>query len=137
MSSLSKSGVQFWPPSVVFQTPPATPPKYHVSGSPGTPSIASARPPRNGPICRHCIPLKSFSSIAPGGVGFGVAVGDFVGDGVCPPSFGGGLTAEVVKQTKASAAENRERKIDEIIRLRWKACRAVQLESRMIGLGIC
>jgi hypothetical protein len=45
-------------------------------------------------------------------------VGDFVGDGVWPPSFGGGLTAKVVKQTKTSAAENRKRKMDEIIRLR-------------------
>src|SRR5437879_13275999 len=97
MSSLSKSGVQFCPPSDVFQTPPATPPKYQVSDSPGTPSIASARPPRNGPICRHCIPLNNFSSIAPGGTGFGVAIGDFVGDGACPPSFVGGVTAKVLK----------------------------------------
>src|SRR6266404_4293717 len=118
MSCLSKSGVQFAPPSSVFQTPPATAPKYQVSGSPGTPSIASARPPRNGPIWRHCIPLNNFSSIAPAGVGFGVAVGDFVGDGVWPPSFGGGLTAKVVKQTKTSAAENRKRKVDVSIRLK-------------------
>src|SRR5437764_2812267 len=83
MSSLSKIGVQFCPASVVFQTPPATPPKYQVSGSPGTPSIASARPPRNGPICRHCIPLKSFSSIAPGGRGF--FSGETAGVGVAPP----------------------------------------------------
>src|SRR5438270_2897866 len=113
MSCLSKSGVQFCPASVVFQTPPATPPKYHVSGSPGTPSIARARPPRKGPIWRHCIPLNSFSSIAPAGVGFGVAVGDFAGDGVCPPSFGGGLTANVVRQTKMSKAERKKRGVDE------------------------
>src|SRR5260221_12877863 len=97
MFSLSKRGVQLCPPSIVFQAPPATPPKYHVSGSPGTPSIASARPPRNGPIWRHCIPLNNFSSIAPAGVGFGVAVGDFVGDGVLSPSFGGGLMGKTVK----------------------------------------
>src|SRR5438477_1680650 len=118
MSSLSNSGVQFCPASIVFQTPPATPPKYQVSDSPGTPSIASARPPRNGPICRHCIPLKSFSSIAPGGAGFGDVVGEPLGDGVWPPSFGGGVTAKVLKQTETSAAENRKRKVDEIIRLR-------------------
>src|SRR6266568_6224754 len=82
-SSLSKSGVQFWPPSDVFQMPPATPPKYQVSDSPGTPSIARARPPRNGPICRHCIPPKSFSSIAPGGCGF--FSGDAAGVAVPPP----------------------------------------------------
>src|SRR5436190_22085295 len=97
MSSLSKSGVQFCPPSIVFQTPPATPPKYQVSGSPGTLSIASARPPRNGPIWRHCIPLKSFSSIAPVGSGFGVALGECVGDGVGPPSRGVGLTARLLE----------------------------------------
>src|SRR6184192_1941922 len=75
MSCLSKSGVQFAPPSSVFQTPPATAPKYQVFGSPGTPSIASARPPRNGPTCRHCIPEKSFGSIC------GAGVGDAPGDG--------------------------------------------------------
>src|SRR5207248_8471595 len=74
ISCLSKSGVQFAPPSTVFQTPPATAPKYQVLGSPGTPSIASARPPRNGPTCRHCIPEKSFGSIC--GAGLGDALGD-------------------------------------------------------------
>src|SRR5204863_5712374 len=83
MSCLSKSGVQFAPPSSVFQTPPATAPKYQVFGSPGTPSIASARPPRNGPICRHRIPLNNFSSIAPGGSGF--FSGDAAGVAVPPP----------------------------------------------------
>src|SRR5436305_12020462 len=83
ISSLSNSGVQFCPASVVFQTPPATPPKYQVFGSPGTPSIARARPPRNGPTCRHCIPLKSFSSIAPGGSGF--FSGETAGVGLLPP----------------------------------------------------
>src|SRR5881392_448653 len=103
MSCLSKSGVQFCPASVVFQTPPATAPKYHVSGSPGTPSIASARPPRNGPTWRHCIPLKSFSSIAPGGSGFGVAVGDAVGAGVFPPpafAFTAGLGSTALEECK-------------------------------------
>src|SRR2546429_4945319 len=71
MSCLSKSGVQFAPPSTVFQIPPATAPKYQVFGSPGTPSIARARPPRNGPTCRHCIPEKSFGSICDAGVGDG------------------------------------------------------------------
>src|SRR5438046_10361589 len=75
MSCLSKSGVQLAPPSSVFQTPPAAAPKYQVFGSPGTPSIASARPPRNGPTCRHCIPEKSFGSIC------GPGVADAPGDG--------------------------------------------------------
>src|SRR6476659_1470398 len=38
--------------------------------------MAKARPPRNGPICRHCIPEKSFGSIC------GAGVGD--GDGAAP-----------------------------------------------------
>jgi len=42
----------------------------------------------------------------------------------------------VLKQTKTSAAENRKRKVDEIIRLRWKGCRAVQLESVRAGLAV-
>src|SRR5438045_9546262 len=75
ISCLSKSGVQFAPPSAVFQTPPVTAPKCQVLGSPGTPSIARARPPRNGPTCRHCIPEKSFGSMG------GVAAGDVLGDG--------------------------------------------------------
>src|SRR5438094_10418598 len=74
ISCLSKSGVQFAPPSTVFQTPPATAPKYQVLGSPGTPSIASARPPRNGPTCRHCIAEKSFRPIC--GVGLRDPLGD-------------------------------------------------------------
>src|SRR5205807_4199720 len=75
MSCLSKSGVQFAPPPTFFQAPPATAPKYHVFDSPGTPSLASARPPRNGPTCRHCIPEKTFGSIC------GAGVGDALGDG--------------------------------------------------------
>jgi hypothetical protein len=37
--------------------------------------MAKARPPRNGPTCRHCIPEKSFGSIC------GAGVGDALGDG--------------------------------------------------------
>src|ERR1051326_4574885 len=76
ISSLSKSGVQFAPPSTVFQTPPATAPKYQVFGSSRTPSIAKARPPRNGPICLHCIPEKSFGSICGVGVDEALGAGD-------------------------------------------------------------
>src|SRR5438477_10207747 len=76
MSCLSKTGVQFAPPSSVFHTPPATAPKYQVLGSSRTPSIARARPPRNGPTCRHCIPEKSFRSICGGGVDEALGEGD-------------------------------------------------------------
>src|SRR6266404_9605971 len=122
MSCLSKSGVQFAPPSVVFQTPPATAPKYHVSGSPGTPSIASARPPRNGPTCRHCIPLKSFSSIAPGGSVF--FSGETVGVAVVPPpafAFVGGLGSTPFANWKIDSDKierKKERRGSLIIRLR-------------------
>src|ERR1700730_9281498 len=58
---LSKIGVQFPPPSVDFHTPPATPPKKYVFGSPGMPATASDLPPRYGPIRRHLRPLKSES----------------------------------------------------------------------------
>src|SRR2546423_7152599 len=135
MSSLSKIGVQFWPASVVFQTPPATPPKYQVSGSPGTPSIDSARPPRNGPTCRHCIPLKSFSSIAPAGSGF--FSGDAAGVAVPPPPvfvfLGLGSTAfEDCKIDSVKIENKKERRNRVIIRVVWKVQRAVQLESRVI-----
>src|SRR6266513_3166279 len=134
MSSLSKIGVQFCPASVVFQTPPATPPKYQVSGSPGTPSIASARPPRNGPTCRHCIPLKSFSSIAPAGSGF--FSGDAAGVAVPPPPafvfIGLGSTAfEDCKIDSAKIDNKQERRSGVIIRVVWKVQRVVQLESRL------
>src|SRR5260370_42587584 len=99
-----------------------------MSGSPGTPSIARARPPRNGPIWRHCIPLNNFSSIAPAGVGFGVAVGDFVGGGVWPPSFGGGLTAKEVKKTETSAGQNKKHKGERKIHLKRKKCHTGYLE---------
>ncbi len=85
--------------------------------------MASARPPRNGPICRHCIPLNNFSSIAPAGVGDGPAV------------RGDGLAANVLESAKTTAARNswannRRRKLDVIIRLRWESCGDVQLECR-------
>src|SRR5215471_11891900 len=119
MSSLSNIGVQFCPPSIVFHTPPATPPKYQLFGSPGTPSIASARPPRNGPTWRHCIPLKSFSSIPPGGLGFGVAVGDFAGDGVCPPPalpfIGLGSTAFAESKIDNDKIEQRQKRRNSLI----------------------
>src|SRR5947207_6578825 len=121
MSSLSNSGVQFCPASIVFQTPPATPPKYQVSGSPGTPSIASARPPRNGPTWRHCIPLKSFSSNCAAGAGAELAVGVELGVGTPgpPPRVGVCLAAKVLAvntasraTTKANQNEMAERKVD-------------------------
>src|SRR5437763_719836 len=140
MSCLSKSGVQFAPPSSVFQTPPATPPKYQVSGSPGTPSIASARPPRNGPIWRHCMPLKSFSSIAPGGTGF--FSGEAAGVAVPPPPvlvFTGGLGSTALEECKIDndKIENKqERRSGLIIRVVWKVQRVVQLESRCSRLAL-
>src|SRR5438874_13480083 len=99
MSCLSNSGIQFAPPSVVFQTPPATAPKYHVFGSPKTPSIASARPPRNGPTCRHRMPLKSFGSTC----GAGVAETAGEGDGAAEM-----VPARTMKVTAAKLAAKRD-----------------------------
>src|SRR4029077_2517548 len=96
MSCLSKTGVQFAPPSNVFQTPPATAPKYQVLGSPGTPAMARARPPRNGPTCRHCIPEKSFGSIC--GAGVGDAPGD--GDGAAPIAPDNATTRKAKKKRR-------------------------------------
>src|SRR5215475_163538 len=58
----SNTGCQVLPALVLFHTPPATPPKYQVLGSPGTPVTATTRPPRNGPICRHFMAPKSCGS---------------------------------------------------------------------------
>src|ERR1700733_6648886 len=59
IGSLSKTGFQTTPASVVFQTPPSTPPKKKVVESPGPPGTATTRPPRKGPISRHFSPLNS------------------------------------------------------------------------------
>src|SRR5260370_38399577 len=80
--------------------------------------MASARPPRKGPTWRHCIALKSFSSIAPAGVG-----------------EGDGVTARETEQMKTKPAKiawaaKRNPNVDIIIRLRGESCVAVQLESR-------
>src|SRR5438552_7939252 len=104
MSCLSNSGIQFAPPSVVFQTPPATAPKYHVFGSPKTPSMASARPPRNGPTTRQRMPLKSFGSTCD------VAVGETAGEGDSAAEMVPARTMKVTA-TKLTAKRDDERKI--------------------------
>src|SRR5579863_10583170 len=60
----SKTGFHEAPTSVLFHTPPPTPPKYQVAGSPGTPVTATTRPPRNGPICRHFMPPSKAGSMS-------------------------------------------------------------------------
>src|SRR5688572_4393396 len=49
----SVTGIQFSPPSVVFQRPPPTAPKYASRGRPLTPLTAIERPPRSGPRLRQ------------------------------------------------------------------------------------
>src|SRR5205807_10525350 len=115
MSCLSKSGVQLAPPSSVFQTPPATAPKYQVFGSPGTPSMARARPPRNGPTCRHCLPEKSFGSIC------GAGVGDALGGGA-----GAAPTAPVNATRKAKKNEDHANSW----RVSSRLTRVLQLQTR-------
>src|SRR5689334_13163677 len=54
----SVTGVHVIPPSVVFQSPPPTAPKYASFGRPFTPLTAIDRPPRSGPILRHLYDLR-------------------------------------------------------------------------------
>src|SRR5438105_7829492 len=49
----SKIGVQVWPKSVVFHTPPLLTPIRNSFGLPGMPVAPTVRPPRNGPMHRH------------------------------------------------------------------------------------
>src|SRR5207248_1272233 len=49
----SVTGAHFMPPSIVFQRPPPTAPKYASRGRPFTPATAIDRPPRSGPMLRH------------------------------------------------------------------------------------
>src|SRR6476660_6289925 len=65
----SGTGAHFRPPSLVFQTPPPTAPKYASFGRPFTPDTAIDRPPRSGPMLRHLYALDSTVSSA------GVAAG--------------------------------------------------------------
>src|SRR6478672_9140474 len=58
----SVTGVQLCPPSVVFQSPPPTAPKYASFGRPLTPVAAIDRPPRSGPMLRHLYVLRSAES---------------------------------------------------------------------------
>src|SRR6266849_5764343 len=55
----SVMGAQCVPPSVVFQSPPPTAPKYASFGRPLTPDTAIDRPPRRGPMLRQ---WKAFST---------------------------------------------------------------------------
>ena len=54
----SVTGAQVSPPSVVFHSPPPTAPKYASFGRPFTPLTAIERPPRAGPMLRHCVALE-------------------------------------------------------------------------------
>src|SRR5262245_61379686 len=52
------------PPSMVFQSPPPTAPKYASFGRPRTPLTAMERPPRSGPIERQRNARSSIVSTA-------------------------------------------------------------------------
>src|SRR5918993_4277163 len=65
----SVTGSQFSPASVVFQSPPPTAPKYASRGRPFTPLTAMERPPRSGPMLRHCSCDSSEAVAAAGGAG--------------------------------------------------------------------
>src|SRR5206468_8994638 len=53
LKNLSVVFSQYWPPSIVFHTPPPVEPKYKVLRSRGSPATAPTRPPRYGPALRH------------------------------------------------------------------------------------
>src|SRR5258708_13454251 len=65
VSCPSVTGAHFAPPSVVFQSPPPTAPKYASLGRPLAPETAIDRPPRSGPTLRHLNALTSAGSSAP------------------------------------------------------------------------
>src|SRR6185437_2202814 len=46
------------PASTLFQTPPLSVPTYAIAGWPSTPATESILPAMNGPMLRHCMPLK-------------------------------------------------------------------------------
>ena len=56
----SVTGAHVSPPSIVFQRPPPTAPKYASFLRPLTPVAAMDRPPRSGPSARH---LNDFASV--------------------------------------------------------------------------
>src|SRR6185436_6971288 len=58
----SVTGAQVSPASVVFHSPPPTAPKYPSFGRPLTPVTAIDRPPRSGPMLRHCSALSTTGS---------------------------------------------------------------------------
>src|SRR5471032_497943 len=61
----SVTGAHFAPPSVVFQRPPPTAPKYASFGRPFTPVTAIDRPPRSGPMLRHLNAVSRAGSSVP------------------------------------------------------------------------
>src|SRR6266403_3231154 len=61
----SVTGAHFMPPSVVFQRPPPTAPKYASFGRPFTPDTAIDRPPRSGPMLRHLKASRTALSMPP------------------------------------------------------------------------
>src|SRR5882724_11910497 len=58
----SVTGAHFMPPSIVFQSPPPTAPKYASFGRPLTPDTAIERPPRSGPMARQRKDLRMVES---------------------------------------------------------------------------
>src|SRR5262245_36267112 len=50
----SVTGVHDVPPSMVFHRPPPVAPKKYSNGREGDPAAAIDRPPRSGPMLRHC-----------------------------------------------------------------------------------
>ena len=62
-------GLNVWPPSSDFQTPPCAAAKYQVFGSPGTPATRVRRPPIAGPMERNASAPYSAGGASPATTG--------------------------------------------------------------------
>src|SRR5437899_3200412 len=90
----SVTGAHFAPPSVVFQSPPPTAPKYASRARPLTPDTAMERPPRSGPTLRHLKALTNAGSSAAS------AAADWAARSGRPPTFHPADIASTAAPTK-------------------------------------
>ena len=91
----SVTGAHFAPPSVVFQRPPPTAPKYDSFARPFTPETAIDRPPRSGPTLRHVKALTRAGSSVPS------AAADWAASSGRAPTFHPADTASSAAQGKS------------------------------------
>src|SRR5258708_26295873 len=105
VSCPSVTGAHFAPPSVVFQRPPPTAPKYASFGRPLTPETAIDRPPRSGPTLRHLKALTRAGSSVPSAAD-------------CAARSGRGLNVHPADTASTPAKTTKERILEEPIMAR-------------------